>query len=130
MKWCSLCSPEEAGKKLPFGGREWEKLSCSHHDCRTQAYHYSDNRKGEGEVRISDLQDSEVCRETKYQHDGGTTIYVCGNKYAMIQTLYLSIYLSISISLSSIYDQVETMTEELLFYAPELLVEILEYQSS
>lgn len=47
MRRLSLCSPEEKEKHCVFGGGDREILSCIHCDCKAQAYHYSDNRKGE-----------------------------------------------------------------------------------
>lgn len=47
MRWLSLCSPEEKEKHCGFGGGDRVILSCIHCDCKAQAYHYSDNSKGE-----------------------------------------------------------------------------------
>lgn len=47
MRWLSLCSPEEKEKHCGFGGGDRVILSFIHCDCKAQAYHYSDNSKGE-----------------------------------------------------------------------------------
>lgn len=47
MRWFSLFSPEEKEKHCGFGGGDREILSCIHCDCKAQAYHCSDNSKGE-----------------------------------------------------------------------------------
>lgn len=83
---------KKRGKKIPFLRWRGKKLSCSHCDCRVQAYFVTVTTVTTGkekEVRISDLQVCDMCWETKHQNDGGTTIFISWNRYREICCDYL-----------------------------------------